>query len=90
MPTNFDESVFDTFLRVPTEALPRGVTTGRFNYTVTPSPSSKCRIEVHLSDKRFHVKAESDGKRPEIPGVKWAVAGNIEQAWQVAKSKAKW
>eukprot|EP00969_Alexandrium_andersonii_P064605 2845298-Alexandrium_andersonii.AAC.1 len=90
MPTNFEDCLFDTYLRLPNEAMPKGPCSGRYNYTVFPKAGSKIRIEVHLYDKRFFVKCNDSGCKVDQPGVKWGAVGGIQKAWQMAKAKANW
>ena len=96
LPSNFDEDHLETFLRLPAEALPQGISHGKHNYTLrgikdgAPDLMSKIRIEVHMADRRFYVKSNSSGDKPVLPGITWQSAGSIAQAWELAKAKAEW
>ena len=96
LPVNFDPAHYEVFQRLPQDALPQGPCIGKSNYTISKIMNgvlqrSPLRIEVHLREGRFFVKRDHDGQVvTNSPGITWAQAGSIQQAWDDAKRKAKW
>ena len=87
IPENFCSSVHEAYMRVPTEALPRIVGTGKKNYTLTDAHGAK--IEVQLSNCAFYIKTFADkGLKVTNPSNTWSMG--IEKAWEQVKERINW
>ena len=87
IPENFCTSVHEAYMRVPTEALPRVVGTGKKNYTLTDAHGAK--IEVQLSNCAFYIKNFADKSiKVTNPSNTWSMG--IEKAWAQVKERINW
>ena len=88
MPANFEQSAMAAYLRVPSLALPRAASKGRFNYTL--KDKSGATMEVQLANKIFRVLKLKGGKPNE--GVKtfpWYAYESLDEAFEAACKHAE-
>jgi hypothetical protein len=91
MPDNFDPTCKDAYMTLPTEALPRGPSFGRWSYTILPPLGwqGKNKIEVLLRTKAFFLhRGKAQGATEGTPGPEEPPPGTKSKKAPGAKKNA--